>query len=92
MILESEIQSFIIKLLESKGWLVVKIIQTSKNGWPDLQAIKNGITIYIECKRQGEHPAKLQVFRHEQIEKAGAKVFIIDSKENAIEIISKHAL
>ena len=92
MILESEIQSFTIKLLESKGWLVVKIIQTSKNGWPDLQAIKNGITIYIECKRQGEHPVKLQVFRHEQIEKAGAKVFVIDSKENAIEIISKHAL
>ena len=91
MILESEIQKFTIKLLESKGWLVVKIIQTSKNGWPDLQAIKNGITIYIECKRQGEIPAKLQIFRHEQIEKAGATVLVIDSKEKAKEIIAKYA-
>lgn len=34
---EAELQSKITKQLESAGWLVVKVIQCNKNGWPDLQ-------------------------------------------------------
>jgi hypothetical protein len=41
MAAESKLQSKIIKLLESDGWLVVKTIQLSKNGYPDLFCFKN---------------------------------------------------
>ena len=59
---ESEIQSKIIKFLESKQWLVVKIIQTNKNGWPDLQAHRDGITIFIEVKSETGKVSELQKY------------------------------
>lgn len=72
--LESKIQSGIKKALEKSGWLVVKIIQCSLNGWTDLQAHKNSITIFIECKQVGKKPTELQLYRHEQLRKHGFEV------------------
>lgn len=77
MILESKIQNRIIKRLERSGWYVVKIIQTTKNGWPDLQAVKDGRTIYIEVKAANGKLSELQKYRHMELRKAGAKVFTI---------------
>jgi Holliday junction resolvase len=77
---EATIQSKIIHNLEKKGWLVVKIIQSTKNGWPDLEAIKAGKTVYIEVKNIGENPDPLQLIRHKQLRTAGATVFVTDDK------------
>lgn len=76
---ESVIQSKIIKYLESIGYYVVKIIQTNKNGWPDLQAHKNGITIFIEVKSENGIVSDLQKYRHKQLTDAGFKVLVINS-------------
>ncbi len=40
MPLESQIQTKITTQLEKHGWLVHKIIQSSKNGWVDLEAFR----------------------------------------------------
>lgn len=48
---EQQIQSKIIKKLESEGWYVVKLIKTNKNGIPDLLAIKESKTVFIEVKK-----------------------------------------
>jgi len=74
---ESVIQSKVIKYLESLDWYVVKIIQTNKNGWPDLQAHKNGVTIFIEVKSENGKVSELQKYRHKQLTDAGFKVLII---------------
>lgn len=76
---EAEIQTKIKEHLETKGYLVVKIIQSSKNGWPDLQAMKNGVIVFIEVKRPGEALAPLQVYRQNQIMKAGFEYIIATS-------------
>jgi len=76
---ESIIQSKIIKYLESLDWYVVKIIQTNKNGWPDLQAHKNGVTIFIEVKSENGKVSELQKYRHKQLTDAGFKVLLIYS-------------
>ena len=47
---EARIQSQIIKNLERGGWLVVKIIQSTKNGWPDLQAVRYGKGYWREAR------------------------------------------
>jgi Holliday junction resolvase len=72
--LESAIQTKIKKYLEREGWMVVKCIQMSLNGWPDLQAHKDGTTIFIECKQPGKKATPLQLFRHEQLRKKGFEV------------------
>lgn len=74
---ESQLQSQIINLLEKEGWLVVKIIQTNKNGWPDLQIHRFGITIFIEVKTEKGKLSKLQEYRHKQLQDAGFYVFTI---------------
>ncbi len=77
---EAQIQARIIKNLERSGWYVVKIIQSTKNGWPDLQAVKRGETVYIEVKELGETADPLQKVRHRDLISAGARVFVTDDK------------
>ena len=76
---ESLIQRKTIKAYEAQGWLVVKIIQTNRNGWPDLQCHKNGETVFIEVKKEGKTKLDpLQLLRHEQLAKQGFKVIIVN--------------
>lgn len=82
--LESTIQRKTKERLEKKGWLVIKLIQTTMNGIPDLIALKNGIVIFIEIKRPGEKPTRLQVYVHNLLRNAGFKVLVI-TNENEVE-------
>lgn len=76
---ESIIQKRIRLLYEKQGWLVVKIIQTTKNGWPDLQCHKDGVTIFIETKATGKTADPLQLYRHKQLREKGFTVLTKDS-------------
>lgn len=76
---ENIIQKSVQTKYEKDGWLVVKIIQTTLNGWPDLQCHKNGQTIFIECKAPGKKPQPLQLYRHQQLRELGFTVLVIDS-------------
>jgi Holliday junction resolvase len=49
------------------------------NGWPDLCAVKDGTTIYIEVKRPGGRTSKIQDYRIKQLREAGVKVYVTDS-------------
>lgn len=77
---EAEVQKSVILFYEKDGWFVVKIIQTTRNGWPDIQCHKNGTTIFIECKATGEKPAPLQLYIHNKLIDFGFKVLVIDNK------------
>jgi Holliday junction resolvase-like predicted endonuclease len=70
---ESIIQTKIKDHLKKRGYLVVKIIQCTLNGWPDLMAMKDGKCVFIEVKRDGEPLAPLQEYRRGQIRKAGCQ-------------------
>jgi HJR/Mrr/RecB family endonuclease len=63
--LESAVQKKIITYLKKENWFVTKIISCSTNGIPDLMAIKNGQTIFIEVKQKGKKVKKggLQEYR-----------------------------
>jgi hypothetical protein len=76
---ESIIQKKIRLQYEADGWLVVKIIQTTKNGWPDLQLHKNNTTIFIETKATGKTASPLQRYRHKQLREKG---FTVLTKDN----------
>lgn len=72
--LESRIQAKIIERYQADGWLVIRLIQTNMNGIPDLLLLKDGIARFIEVKRPGQKPRKLQQYRIEQLRKAGFEV------------------
>jgi Holliday junction resolvase len=72
---EQQIQAKKIKELEAQGYYVIKLINTNKNGIPDLIAIPpNSDVIFIEVKKPGGKPTALQEFRHEELANMGVKV------------------
>jgi Holliday junction resolvase len=81
---ESIIQSQIKKHLEANGWMVIKLIQTSVNGIPDLMALKNGRTVFIEVKQPGKKPNDLQQYRIEKLHKAGFEAFYTTSVADVV--------
>ncbi len=83
--LESHIQRDIIRELERSGWYVVKLIQTNKNGIPDLLAIRNSETIFVEVKRPGARARPLQDYRMKEISEHGVKCFVARSVSDIIE-------
>ena len=78
---ESSIQTAINKLLTENRWFVVKIMMASKNGIPDLMAIKNGKTIFIEVKNEIGKLSKIQEYRIKEMQQHGAEVIVARSKE-----------
>ena len=71
---EAIIQSQIKKYLEANGWMVIKLIQTTMNGIPDLMALKSGRTLFIEVKQPGKKPSDLQAYRHQKLRDKGFDV------------------
>lgn len=71
---EQQIQSRRIKELEAKGYYVIKLIRTNKNGIPDLIAIpKNSDVLFCEVKRPEGKLSKLQEYRIKELNQHGIK-------------------
>jgi Holliday junction resolvase len=74
---EQQIQSKKIKELEAQGYYVIKLINSNKNGIPDLIAIPpNSDVLFIEVKTATGKTSKLQEFRHKELSDKGIKVEI----------------
>ncbi len=80
--LESAIQTKIKNQLEKDGWYVVKIITCSKNGWPDLQAMKDNKIRFIEVKQPGKKPTALQTYMHQKLRSLGFTVIVAQGVED----------
>lgn len=76
MALEQNLQKKIQKKLEADGWLCVKLIKTTMNGIPDLMALKDGQTMFVEVKTPKGVLSELQKIRINQLRKQGFEVKI----------------
>lgn len=84
---EQQIQTKLIKELEGKGYYVIKLVSTNKNGIPDLIAIpKDSDVEFYEVKKPNGKVSKLQEYRLKELTAHGIKVEIykgIESNDNA---------
>jgi len=60
---------------ESKGYTVVKTIRLNKSGYPDIMAMKNGKTVWIEVKEAKDTLKPLQKHRIDQLRADGFEAF-----------------
>lgn len=76
--LESKIQAKIIKRFTDGGYMVIKLIKTSKNGIPDLMALKDGKVLFVEVKRPllGKL-SKVQEYRIKELKEYGFDTLIL---------------
>jgi Holliday junction resolvase len=70
---EQQIQAKRIKQLEAEGYYVLKLIKTSKNGIPDLIAIKEGEVLFSEIKTPKGKLSEIQKYRMKELESYGFK-------------------
>lgn len=75
--LERDIQAKIIKRYQKQGYMVVKVILTNKDGFPDLMLLKDGRASFIEVKRPNEKPRPLQEYRIKELRENGFEVQIL---------------
>lgn len=82
MLREQQVQTRLIKELEEKGYYVIKLVKTNKNGIPDLIAIPpNSNVEFIEVKRKDGKLSKLQEFRIKELIKHGVKAIVYYGNE-----------
>jgi hypothetical protein len=72
---ESLIQKKIKETHEKDGWIVIKLIQTTLNGVPDLLLIKNGRAVFVEVKQPSKKSTPLQEYVQNKIREKGIDVF-----------------
>jgi Holliday junction resolvase len=78
---EQQIQSKKIKELEDQGYYVIKLINTNKNGIPDLIAIPpNSDVLFIEVKQPTGILTKLQKFRIKELNSHGIRTEVYRGK------------
>ena len=74
--LEQAIQKKIITQLEKQGYFVLKLIKCNKNGYPDLIAVKENETIFIEVKGPDGGLSELQKSRIKELRSRNINVKI----------------
>lgn len=70
-------QRKIIKRLKELKWIAAKV-EWSIDGFPDLIALRNGVTIFIETKTPEGKLRPLQEHRHKQLRNQGFQVFTLN--------------
>ena len=71
---EQQIQSKRIKQLEAEGYYVLKLMQTNKNGIPDVIAIPpNCGVLFSEIKTPKGRLSKLQEYRFKELKAHGLR-------------------
>ena len=81
---EQQIQKKIADQLKNDGWFVIKLMKTSINGIPDLMALRNGTTKFIEVKKPRGIISEIQKYRIKQLRKQGFEAVVMDSTTNII--------
>jgi Holliday junction resolvase len=74
--MEQKLQKKIITQLEANGFFVVKLIKTNRNGIPDLLAVKENRTIFVEVKQEHGKLSEIQRYRINELRAKGIEVYI----------------
>ncbi len=78
---EQQIQAQRIRELEDQGYYVIKLIQTNKNGIPDLIAIPpNSDVLFSEIKKKRGVVSALQKYRMKELKEYGIKTEVYRGK------------
>lgn len=81
---EQQIQKKITDQLTNDGWFVIKLMKTSINGIPDLMALRNGTTKFIEVKKPRGIISEIQKYRIKQLRKQGFEAVVMDGIDSII--------
>ena len=86
---ESELEKRFVEMVRQAGGKAYKFLSPGNDGVPDRIVVLPGGRIgFVELKRKGGKPRKLQKFRMEELESMGCFTAVVDSEESAENIIA----
>ena len=85
---ERDVEKYLIQQVKKSGGLCMKFVSPGMDGVPDrLCLFPGGKMKFVEVKAPGEKPRALQLARHNQLEKMGFPVAVIDLKEQVEDLL-----
>jgi len=85
---ESTLEKYLIKRIKEEGGQSHKMLPTFEAGMPDRIVLLNAKTAFVELKKTGKKPRKLQVQFLKELEKQGHDARVIDTKEQVEQLIT----
>lgn len=80
---ESAIQKKLLDGLDSRGWWTQKVVGQSRNGLPDIVAVHDGETLWIEVKRDDGKLGKSQHREIPLMARHGCNVLVVIGMDGA---------
>lgn len=87
-VLESTVERRVVKYAKSADMLVFKLNNAASSGWMDRMFLWNQRAFFIEFKRKGEKPRKLQDFRIATLLSRGYNVYVVDNIQEGENVIN----
>jgi Holliday junction resolvase len=86
-VLESQVEAGLVRYAKKHGIYTRKFTSPSQRGVPDRIFIYEGVVLFMEIKRPGEEPTKLQHHELLQLQNVGAAAAWVDSVARGKEIL-----
>lgn len=85
---EASIEKYLTNKIKSIGGKCYKFVSPGYSGMPDRIAVCSGFVMFIEVKRPGAKPRKLQSDRHLELQKLGAETATVSTKEEVNRVVN----
>nr|DAN88233.1 MAG TPA: Nuclease [Caudoviricetes sp.] len=87
MIDERDVERYLIKECEKRGWLCWKFVSPGRRGVPDRIVIRPGGVAFVEVKRKGGRVSPLQIRRIEELTRLVIPARVVKTKGEIDEMI-----
>lgn len=87
MIDERDVERYLIKECEKRGWLCWKFVSPGRRGVPDRIVIRPGSVAFVEVKRKGGRVSPLQIRRIEELIRLLIPARVVKTKGEIDEMI-----
>lgn len=87
--LESRVEAGLRRKVIKHGGMFLKFVSPGQSGVPDRVIIDRGRIVFVELKREGEEPRKLQRKVIERLRKHGAVVRVVAGKDEAEALVKE---
>lgn len=85
---EFKVENYLLKEVEKIGGKCYKWVSPGHDGVPDRIVMFMGCVIFVETKRPGGKPRKLQKKRLEELQLQGMNTSVVDSKESVDSVVA----
>lgn len=86
---EFVVEDYLKEKVEQIGGRCYKFVSPGYDGMPDRLILYRGGVVFIECKKKGKKPRKLQEIRLREIMDQRIPAYVIDSKEQVDDLIAR---